>query len=167
MMHLAQKPSAGATAVSDMIATGEDCRQFVTCKIGTEELAIDILSVQEINRMVEITKVPKAAQFVEGVINLRGRIIPVLDLRRRFGLASVERTAKSRIVVLNLQGKGVGLLVDSVCEVLRVSPSVIEPPPAFGNTPGAEFVQGVARLSDRLLIVLDLARVMALSAPEA
>ncbi|HZS11037.1 MAG TPA: chemotaxis protein CheW [Nitrospirales bacterium] len=164
MMHLARPREAaqGATATEAAEALA-DGNQYVTCRIGLEEFAIDILCVQEINRLVEITKVPKAPPFVEGVINLRGRIIPVLDLRRRFGLSGIDRTVRSRIVVVTVQGKAVGLLVDMVSEVLRVPQSMIEPPPAFGNTPGSEFVQGVARLEERLLIVLDLSRVMALS----
>src|SRR5579885_373491 len=99
--------SAGIGAGSESGANGHDqanqdgfC-QLVTCRVDKEEYAVDILSVQEINRMVEITRVPKAPSFVEGVINLRGRIIPVLDLRRRFGMEEVERTSKSRIVVVN------------------------------------------------------------------
>lgn len=135
-------------------------RQFVTCRIDREEFAIDILSVQEINRMVEITKVPKAPAFVEGVINLRGRIVPVLDLRRRFGLPEAERTIRSRIMVLNVRGRVIGVIVDSVSEVLRIPQSLIEPPLAFGSTAGSEFIQGVGRLQDRLLIILDLDRLL-------
>jgi purine-binding chemotaxis protein CheW len=167
VMHVAQRQDgAAAAAATDAAAAAEDYNQFVTCRIGSEEYAIDILSVQEINRMVEITKVPKAPPFVEGVINLRGRIIPVLDMRKRFGLPVIERTIKSRIVVLNVQGKAVGLLVDSVSEVLRVPHSVIEPPPALGTSSGAEYVQGVGRLQDRLLTVLDLNRLVTLGGAE-
>jgi purine-binding chemotaxis protein CheW len=106
---------------------GEDFSQLVTCRVGGEEFAVDILSVQEIIRMVDITRVPKAPSFVEGVINLRGRIIPVLDLRRRLGIADAERTAQSRIVVVTVRGRAVGLVVDSVSEVLRIPRSAIEP----------------------------------------
>lgn len=144
--------SAGAT---------EDLCQFVTCRVGREEFALDVLSVQEINRMVEITRVPKAPAFVEGVINLRGRIIPVLDLRRRFGLPEIERTARSRIVVVSIRQRVVGLIVDSVEEVLRIPRSAIEPAPTVGTAVAAEYIQGVAHAHDRLLSVLDLARLVA------
>ncbi len=139
---------------------GGEYWQLVTCCVGREEYAIDILSVQEIIRMVEVTHVPKAPVFVEGVINLRGRIIPVLDLRQRLGMADVERTAQSRIVVVNVRNLIVGLIVDSVSEVLRIPRATIEAPPAMGNTVGAEFIHGVGRLADRLLIVLELTRLL-------
>ena len=139
---------------------GDDLVQFVTCRIAHEEFALDVLSVQEINRMVEVTRVPKAPYFVEGVINLRGRIIPVLDLRRRFGLATIERTDDSRIMVVLVRQRMVGLIVDEVVEVLRIPKLMIEPPPSVGSTAGGEFTQGVGRIENRLLIVLDLNRLL-------
>ena len=142
---------------------GEEFSQLVTCRVDREEYAIDILSVQEINRMVEITRVPKAPSFVEGVINLRGRIIPVLDLRRRFGLPEAEHTEGSRIVVVTVRGRVIGLIVDCVMEVLRIPKSRIEPPPSMGSTAGTEFTQGVGKMNDRLLTVLDLDRLLATS----
>ena len=140
--------------------SGDDLVQFVTCRIAHEEFALDVLSVQEINRMVEVTRVPKAPYFVEGVINLRGRIIPVLDLRRRFGLSAIDRTDDSRIMVVLVRQRMVGLIVDEVVEVLRLPKVMIEPPPSVGSTAGAEFTQGVGRIDDRLLIVLDLNRLL-------
>jgi len=146
-------PADGHQAVD---GTEASC-QLVTCCVGQEEFAVDILSVQEINRMVDITRVPKAPVFVEGVINLRGRIIPVLNLRCRFGISSeTERTARSRIVVVNVRTRVVGLIVDSVSEVLRLPKEAIEPPPSLETAIGAEFIQGVGRIKDRLLTVLDL-----------
>jgi purine-binding chemotaxis protein CheW len=139
---------------------GEELCQFVVCLIGNEEFALDVLSVQEIDRMAEITRVPKAPRHVEGVINLRGRIIPVLNLRRRFGLPDIERTARSRIVVVSVRQRVVGLAVDSVEEVLRIPRSAIEPPPTVSTVAGAEYTQGVGRVHDRLLIVLDLPRLL-------
>ena len=139
---------------------GEDLCQFVTCRIAQEEFALDVLSVQEINRMVEVTRVPKAPYFVEGVINLRGRIIPVLDLRRRFGLPASDRTDDSRIMVVLVRQRMVGLIVDEVVEVLRLPKTGIEPPPSVGGAAGAEFTQGVGRIDNRLLIVLDLNRLL-------
>ncbi|MEW6248571.1 MAG: chemotaxis protein CheW [Nitrospirota bacterium] len=152
--------SARVQEVGREAKTAEELCQFVTCRVGNEEFALDVLSVQEINRMVEITRVPKAPSYVEGVINLRGRIIPVLDLRRRFGLPGVERTARFRIVVVSVRQRLVGLIVDSVEEVLRIPKSAIEPPPTIGASAGAEYTQGVGRIEDRLLIVLDLVRLL-------
>jgi purine-binding chemotaxis protein CheW len=150
-------PHAGAARE---IGAGEELCQFVVCRVGSEEFALDVLSVQEIDRMAEITRVPKAPPHVEGVINLRGRIIPVLNLRRRFGLPDIERTARSRIVVVSVRQRVVGLAVDSVEEVLCIPRSAIEPPPAVGTAAGAEYTQGVGRVHDRLLIVLDLPRLL-------
>ncbi|TAJ07394.1 MAG: chemotaxis protein CheW [Nitrospirae bacterium] len=148
------------TASAEHEASTEEFSQFVTCHVDGEEFAVDILSVQEIIRMVEITRVPKSPSFVEGVINLRGRIIPVLDLRRRLGVPEAARTAQSRIVVVMVRGRVVGLVVDSVSEVLRIPKSAMEPAPSLGATVGAEFIQGVGRLEDRLLTLLDLKRLL-------
>lgn len=139
---------------------GDDLCQFVICRIGNEEFAVDVLSVQEINRIVEVTRVPKTPHYVEGVINLRGRIIPVLDLRKLFGLTGAKQTTQTRIVVVSVQARLVGLVVDSVEEVLRVPKSAIEPPPSVGTMAGAEFTQGVGRIEDRLLILVDLNRLL-------
>lgn len=139
---------------------GDELCQFVACRVGNEEFALDVLSVQEINRMTEITPVPKAPSYVEGVINLRGRIIPVLNLRRRFGMPDTERTARSRIVVVSVRGRVVGLAVDAVEEVLRIPRRAIEPPPTVGAAAGVEYTQGVGRVRDRLLILLDLPRLL-------
>ncbi len=142
-------------------ASTEDPLQFVIAGIGREEFAIDVLSVQEIIRLVELTRLPKAPPFVEGVINLRGRIIPVLNLRRRFGLSETTVTDRQRIVVVMVRQRMVGLLVDEVAEVLRIGLSAIEPPPSImGSSTGAEFTRGVGRLDDRLIVVLDLERLL-------
>ncbi|MDL1889880.1 chemotaxis protein CheW [Nitrospirales bacterium NOB] len=130
------------------------------CRIGSEEFAVDVLSVQEINRIAEVTRVPKTPPYVEGVINLRGRIIPVLDLRKLFGLTGAKQTTQTRIVVVSVQSRLVGLVVDSVEEVLRVPKSAIEPPPSVGTMAGSEFTQGVGRIEDRLLILVDLNRLL-------
>jgi len=105
---------------NDADSTGEEMLQLVTFKLGAEEFALDILGVQEINRRVEITKVPKTPEFVEGVINLRGKIVPVLDLRKRFGLMGREFTGQARIIVVNIDTRVLGLMVDSVSEVLWI-----------------------------------------------
>ncbi len=132
--------------------------QLVTFKVGVEDFAIDILSVQEINRMMQITRVPQSPASVEGVINLRGRIIPVVDLRRRFGMAQQERDNDARIVVVEVRGKVLGFIVDRVDEVLRVSSSVVEPAPGLVTSIDSDYVRGVGKLQDRLLILLDLDR---------
>ena len=139
---------------------GEEMLQLVTFKLGSEEFALDILLVQEINRRVEITKVPKTPEFVEGVINLRGKIVPVLDLRKRFGLVGREFTAQSRIIVVNIDKRVLGLMVDSVSEVLRIPEHTVEPPPPLVAGIDATYIKGIGKFQGRLLILLDLGKVL-------
>ncbi len=134
--------------------------QLVTFSIGEEEFGVDILKVQEIIRTMEITKVPRAPQFVEGVINLRGKVIPIIDLRRRFGLTTRGHDKHTRIIVIELSNMIVGFVVDSVSEVLRIPASTVEPPPPVVSGLESEYISGVGKLEDRLLIMLDLNRLL-------
>lgn len=134
--------------------------QLVSFNIGSEEFGVDILKVQEINRMVDITKVPQAPRYVEGVINLRGKVIPIVDLRKRFGLEVREHDKNTRIVVVDIDGSIIGMIVDAVSEVLRLPADTIEPPPNLVTGVNSEFIKGVAKLEDRLLIFLDLSKVV-------
>jgi purine-binding chemotaxis protein CheW len=134
--------------------------QLVTFSIGDEEFGVDILKVQEIIRMMEITKVPRAPDFVEGVINLRGKVIPILDLRKRFGLVSRGHDKHTRIIVIEINNMIVGFVVDSVSEVLRIPSSTVEPPPPVVSGMESEYISGVGKLEDRLLILLDLDRLL-------
>jgi len=138
---------------------GEELLQLVSFKIGDEEYGVDILEVQEINRMTEITRVPRSPGFVEGVINLRGKVIPIIDLRKRFRMEPKERDKDSRIVVVSIDGQVMGMIVDAVLEVLRLQTDTIEPPPDIATTVDSAYIQGVAKLDDRLLILIDLTRV--------
>ncbi len=133
-----------------------DILQLVSFMIGNEEFGVDILKVQEINKLVQITKVPNAPHFVEGVINLRGRIIPIIDLRTRLGLPKKEYDKNTRIIVIELNENTIGFIVDAVNEVLRISGSIIEPPPQISKGINTEYITAVAKLEDRLLILLDL-----------
>lgn len=135
-----------------------DQLQLVTFEVESEEFAIDILAVQEINRMMQITRVPKSPREVEGVINLRGRIIPVIDLRRRFNMTQKSADEHSRIVVVEVSGRIIGFIVDRVHEVLRISRSIVEPPPSMITSVKSDYIAGVGKLDDRLLIMLDLGR---------
>lgn len=132
--------------------------QLVSFEVSGEEFAVDILAVQEINRMMDLTRVPQSPPEVEGVINLRGKIIPVLDLRRKFGMGAADRTEANRIIVVDVNKKVLGFIVDRVHEVLRISSETVEPAPAMACSINAEFISGVAKLEDRLIILLDLTR---------
>jgi purine-binding chemotaxis protein CheW len=147
-----------ATTNSGKAGDGLEQLQLVTFEVGQEEFAIDILAVQEINRMMQITRVPQSPPAVEGVINLRGRIIPVVDLRKRFGMESKAHAAESRIIVVEVAGRVLGFTVDRVNEVLRVDGSIVEPAPSLTSGVDADYVRGVGKLNDRLLILLDLER---------
>lgn len=134
--------------------------QLVTFTLGNEEYAVDILKVQEINRMKEITRVPNSPSYVEGVINLRGKVIPVVNLRKKFGLAERESDEQSRIMIMDIQGITMGLVVDSVSEVLRVPANIVEPTPPMASNISTEFIKGIAKLEDRLIILLDMDRLL-------
>lgn len=140
-----------------------DERQLVVFQLGAEFYGVDIARVHEIIRLQTITRVPRAPAFVEGVINLRGKVIPVVDLRRRFGLESSEHTRASRIVVVEIGDNVVGVIVDGVSEVLRVTGASIEPPSPVVAGIESEYIYGIAKLDDRLVILLDLDRVLVLA----
>ncbi len=144
-------------------STNPEQLQLVTFGVGSEEFAVDILSVQEINRMMELTRIPQCPPEVEGVINLRGRIIPVVDLRKRFGLEASKQDEQSRIVVVEVHEKTIGFLVDRVHEVLRIDRSIVEQAPSIVSSIDSEYIAGVGKLEDRLLILLDLGRLFAAS----
>jgi len=135
--------------------------QLVTFKLENEEFGVDILKVQEINRMLTITKIPNAPPFVEGVINLRGKIIPIVDLRKRLGFNGKAYDKSTRIIVVELDGLILGFIVDSVSEVLRVSESTVEPPPSIMGGIESDYIEGVGKLDNSLLILLELGKVFA------
>jgi len=132
--------------------------QLVSFVVGDEEFAVPILAVQEINRMMQITRVPQSPEFVEGVINLRGKIIPVMDLRSRFGMERLSESADARIIVVEVANRVIGFTVDRVNEVLRIGSDIIDPPPTMVSGIDSDYVQGVGKLDDRLLILLSLER---------
>lgn len=134
--------------------------QLVTFNLGSEEYAVDILKVQEINRMKEITRVPNSPDYVEGVINLRGKVIPVVSLRKKFSLEERENDVQSRIMIMDIQGITMGLIVDAVSEVLRVPASIVEQAPPMTSNISTEFIRGIAKLEDRLIILLDMERLI-------
>lgn len=132
--------------------------QLVTFKLGNEEFGVDILKVQEINRMMEITRIPNAPPFIEGVINLRGKIIPIVDLRKKLGFMNGNMFSEktTRIIVVELDGLVLGFIVDSVSEVLRIPENTIEPPPSIVGGVESDYIEGVGKLDNRLLILLEL-----------
>ncbi|PJA97608.1 MAG: chemotaxis protein CheW [Ignavibacteriales bacterium CG_4_9_14_3_um_filter_34_10] len=140
----------------------DEILQLVSFKIGSEEFGVDILKVQEINRMLQITKVPNTPDFIEGVINLRGRVIPVIDLRVKLNMTKKEHDKQTRIIVVELEDKTVGFLVDEVSEVLRIPKSITEAPPELVANVNSEYITAVGKLEDRLIILLDLEKALTL-----
>ena len=130
--------------------------QIVVFALGDERYGLEIAAVYEIIRPQPITAVPQAPPSVEGVINLRGRIIPVVDLRDRFGMTEGDLTKASRIVVCEAAGTRVGLVVDGVSEVLMIAADAIEPTPEVAAGVDAAYLRGIAKLGERLIILLDL-----------
>jgi len=141
-----------------MTSTAE--RQVVAFRLGNETYAMDISYIHEIIRMKEITFVPRAPHYMRGVINLRGRIVPVMDLRARLGLPTHEETAQSRIIVVEANGESIGLIVDAVSEVLRLPEDQIEPPIQTDNAENANYVSGLGKTNDKLVLLLDVEKVV-------
>jgi purine-binding chemotaxis protein CheW len=134
--------------------------QLVIFELGSENYGVDIAAVEGIIKMQEITRLPHAPSFVEGITNLRGAVVPVVDLRKRFGLTAQEATRDTRIVVANIGSTKVGLVVDAVTQVIRVAEDKIEPPPQMSVTINSAFIKNIAKLDQQLVILLDLARVL-------
>jgi purine-binding chemotaxis protein CheW len=134
--------------------------QVVGFRIGRETFGVPIAMVREIVRVPEITSVPNAPEYIEGVINLRGRIIPVVDLRKRFGEKEIVSTKKNRVVVVELEARLIGLLVNSASEVLRIPPSEIQAPQDVFQEGELNYITGVGKLKGRLVILLDLSRIL-------
>ena len=135
-------------------------KQLVIFTLAGEQFGIEIASVESIIKLQRITSVPQAPDFVEGIINLRGAVLPVVNLERRFGLPAQPQTSETRIVVASMGGLKIGMIVASVSEVLNVEDSLIEPPPPIATSINAEFITGVAKIDSRLIILLDLGRVL-------
>lgn len=134
--------------------------QMVVFQLNEQAYGIDIASVFEIIRMESVTRVPRTPDFIEGIINLRGKIMPVIDLCKRFNLTLADRTNSSRIIIVDVNGNTMGMIVDAVSEVLRVSAASIEPPPPMINGIQADYLRGIAKLDKRLIIILNLERML-------
>lgn len=134
--------------------------QLVSFMIDREEFGVNILCVQEINRLMQITKVPNVPDFVEGVINLRGRVIPIIDLRTKLKIQKKDRDNNTRIIVVEIDGKTIGFIVDSVKEVLRIPTSITEAPPEMVTGIDSDYIMAVAKLDDRLITLLNLEKIL-------
>ncbi len=133
--------------------------KYLTFVLNKEEYGIEILKVREIIGLIDITPIPQAPRYIKGVINLRGKVIPVIDLRLKFGIAEKEYTEETCIIVLDVQGKLMGTVVDTVSEVLDIDGDQIEPTPDFGSKLDTEFILGMGKIGDKVKILLDIGKV--------
>jgi len=140
-------------------AKAEQELQLVTFRLANEEYGLPITKVREINRLVPVTKLPQTPSFMEGIINLRGIIIPVIDLRKRFEMSITAHDDDTRIIIVDIRGQIVGVIVDAVKEVVRLNMGDIEPSPVTVAV-ATEYIEGVGKIGDRLIILLDIDRIL-------
>ena len=134
--------------------------KYLTFTLGEEEYGLEILKVREIIGLMEITRVPRMPEFVRGVINLRGKIIPVIDLRLKFGMAAADDTRETCIIVVDLEGTNMGVVVDRVSEVLDITADEVEETPEFGAAVDTAFIMGMGKAGDRVVMLLDIGKVL-------
>jgi purine-binding chemotaxis protein CheW len=153
-------------ATQEPVAPKEEA-QYLTFLLGSEMFAIDILGIKEIIEYGSLTSVPMMPEFIRGVINLRGAVVPVVDLSARFGRAASAVTRRSCIVIIEAVNEGekqdIGVVVDAVSEVLAISAAEIEPPPSFGAKIRADFISGMGKVKDKFVIILDADKVLSVN----
>ncbi len=133
--------------------------KYLTFRLADEEYGVEILKVREINGLMDITSVPQMPVYMKGVINLRGKVIPVVDLRLKFGLEEIDHTEQTCIIVVDV-GKEIGIIVDTVSEVLDIKDEKVEPPPSMGRSVDTSFIMGMGKVGDAVKILLDIDRVL-------
>ncbi len=148
--------------MSDTAQTDTQINQYVGFTLDGEEYGVPILSVHEIIRYETLTAIPQSAEFIEGVLNLRGQVIPVVNLRQKFDLPNHENDRSTRIVVAEINGRLTGLVVDEVSEVLQIESDQITPPPPMGTTVNMEFIDGMGKVNDKLMILLNINKILSL-----
>ncbi|MBW6391390.1 MAG: chemotaxis protein CheW [Halomonas sp.] len=135
-------------------------REFLVFSLGDEEYAVDILKVQEIRGYENVTRIANAPDFIKGVTNLRGVIVPIVDLRIKFHLDKVEYGGQTVVIVVNVEDRVVGIVVDGVSDVMTLSPDQIKPAPEFGVTLSSDFLSGLGSLEDRMLVIVDIDKLL-------
>lgn len=141
-------------------AANDPVLQWVTCQLEDETYGVNVMQVQEVLRLTEIAPVPGAPDYVIGIINLRGNVVTVIDTRRRFGLVSTEPDDLSRIIIIEVNGNVIGMLVDSVAEVVYLHQSEIDTAPSVSNDDSSRFIQGVSSRDEQLLILIDVNKLL-------
>lgn len=166
VIKLQKEVTLGNLNVEEAVTTDEELvvdgniLQLVSFLLEDVEYGVDILSVHEILRYPDITRLPNTPQFIKGVINLRGNVIPVVDVRMRFGYPPGEVTDLTRVIVIETEGKEVGLLVDNVYQVVRIHESFVDPPSELIEGVSEEYIKGIGRLKDRLIVILNMSNIL-------
>jgi len=159
-MNMPVSSVAGRAMSGDADSASKGSAEFLTFRLGAEEYGIDILRVQEIRSFEEPTRIANAPPFIKGVVNLRGVIVPVVDLRIKLGCASVEYNSFTVVIVLNVKGRVVGAVVDSVSDVLELQRDQIRPSPDMSTSVDTAFITGIASVGERMLILMDIEALM-------
>lgn len=144
---------------SKVRASASDVKQLISFTVGAEEYGLELLRVKEVIRMRQVTWLPKAPPSVKGIINLRGDVIPIVDLRERFGLAAREQTAATRVIVVEVEGHMMGMVVDAASQVVRVPNDQFDPPPRAMGAATRDFITSVGKLDDRLVVMIDVNKI--------
>jgi purine-binding chemotaxis protein CheW len=144
----------------ELTEKGGAAREYLTFTLGKEEYAIDILKVQEIRGYDAVTQIANAPEFIKGVINLRGLIVPIIDMRIKFSLGNVEYNEFTVVIIMNVLGRVVGMVVDGVSDVLSLASEQVRPAPEFGSTLDTSYITGIGTVNERMLILMDIERLM-------
>ena len=141
-------------------AQSAEADQMISFSIGEEHYGVDIQEVKEVIRIREITQLPKAPTFVKGVINLRGDVIPIIDLREKFGLEQLDYTEVTRVIVVEVDGKSIGMVVDRVSNVIKIPQDEIEPPPPLVGGLSGEYLRGIGKLGEKLIVLISIDKIL-------
>jgi len=159
-MATAMQQSAASSAAGAVAAIGNERNEFLTFALGAESYGIEILKVQEIRGYEAVTTIPNAPAFLKGVINLRGTIVPIVDLRIKLNFPNVEYNRFTVVIIINVANRVLGIVVDSVSDVMTLTPDQIRPAPDFAGTFDTEYLIGLATVDGRTLILMDIERLM-------
>lgn len=149
------------TALDQQMGFSTDGSQFLTFTLGDEYYGVEILRVQEIKGYTAVTRIPNTPEYIKGVLNLRGTIVPIVDLRAKFGMAQVEYGKVTVIIVLEVKGRTMGIIVDAVSDVLNIPSRDLQPAPDFGHAVDVSFLSGIGKSGDKLVALLDIDKVLA------
>jgi purine-binding chemotaxis protein CheW len=157
---MTQAAAAAETQAAGTVLAGQGGNEFLTFTLGSEEYGIDILKVQEIRGYEQVTRIANTPEFIKGVVNLRGTIVPIVDLRIKFNLGSVEYNQFTVVIILNVKGRVVGIVVDSVSDVISLAHDQIRAAPEFSGELESDYITGLGTVAERMLILVDIEKLM-------